>query len=135
MFLDIGKISGIYRLTGLNFDNIHQLLDGGHPPVAITTIMCIIQCFNEVLGIRAISWCSSSTIIPCVSVVRIVRVLVVFYPIPVIFHFPDQVGNIVPHHNPGRGGIRQSIAITIQLGVRHRINGVVGILAVKGLAR
>jgi len=75
--------------------------------------MRIVQGFDEVFRIRAVTRCSGITavgrriaVVPGVGVVGIVRIVVVYYPILVGLHLPDQTGDVVFHHCPGCGRIR-----------------------------
>jgi hypothetical protein len=104
-------------------DDRIQLFDGGKPPVRITAEMCVVQGIDKVLRVR-----------PGVSVVRIIGVIVIRGPVLAILHLPYQTGDIVPNHIPFRCGIQQGIAAVVQFGVGHRVDGVVGVLAVKWLA-
>ena len=88
------------------------------------------QEFNEVadetLTQRAISWHYLRFLI--------MKVGVVLNAVFASLHLPYQTCDVVFHHGPGCRRIRQGVAGSIEFGVGHGVDGIVGILAVQGLA-
>lgn len=134
---DRGVDGGIPAISddGLKFIDIRQ------PPVGETAETAVVERLEEGLRIRRAATGSRSAG-PLIAVVR--------RRIPVApgeglrsvmdrtiagFVLPDQPRYVVPDHGPSFGGVSQSIAGCVKLRVGGRIDQVVPILTVEGLAR
>lgn len=122
--------------------NGRQIVPCGHPPVCESAEIGTVKRGYEILGIRSVAGGlgiaptgGRTRVIPRVGIVRIVGVCAVWDPVLVLLRLSHKSSQIVPHHDPRRCRIRQSVTISVQIPIGWRVDRAAAISAILGLPR